>query len=117
MSSNSRLVYSTGGSNTCPHCGKALRKCQCTNNESSASGDGIVRIHRETSGRGGKQVTVVNGLGGDQARLKSLLKKMKSQCGSGGAQKGGSLEIQGDHRDTLKSFLEKQGFTVKLSGG
>ena len=118
MASN-RLVYSTSGDNTCPKCGKALFKCRCpeTANDDSASSDGIVRIHRETKGRGGKEVTVIKGipLGGDD--LKKLAKAIKAAAGSGGSVKNGQIEIQGDKRDTAQKYLQAQGYTVKLSGG
>lgn len=118
MSSN-RLVYSTSGDNTCSRCGKALIKCRCTNNSNvdSANSDGIVRIHRETKGRGGKEVTVIAGipLSGDE--LKKVAKAIKAAAGSGGSIKNGEIEIQGDKRDIARNFLQARGFTVKLSGG
>lgn len=118
MASN-RLVYSTSGDNTCPKCGKALFKCHCADTPVNASvnNDGIVRIHRETKGRGGKEVTVISGvpLGGDD--LKKLAKAIKAAAGSGGSVKNGQIEIQGDKRDTAQKYLQAQGYTVKLSGG
>jgi len=118
MTSN-RLVYSTSGDNTCPRCGKALFKCRCGDAaaDGSASSDGIIRIHRETKGRGGKEVTVIEGvpLSGDE--LKKLAKAIKAASGSGGSIKNGQIEIQGDKRDTARKFLETKGYTVKLSGG
>ena len=43
-------------------------------------GDGIVRISRETKGRGGKAVTVINGLPGPPAELKAISKTLKHKC-------------------------------------
>ncbi len=80
-------------------------------------GDGIVRLKRETKGRKGKGVVTVNGLLVDEKTLKALGKDLKKLCGCGGAVKNGIIEIQGDQRDIIKSFLEKKGFVVKLSGG
>jgi translation initiation factor 1 len=79
--------------------------------------DGVVRIRRETSGRKGKAVTTISGVPRVESDLKALLKTLKQGCGSGGAVKEGVIEIQGDHRDKLKTLLEKEGFTVKLAGG
>ncbi|PON14347.1 stress response translation initiation inhibitor YciH, partial [Candidatus Entotheonella serta] len=31
--------------------------------------------------------------------------------------KGGTIEIQGDHREVLIEILKQQGYTVKRSGG
>lgn len=76
-----------------------------------------MRIRRETKGRKGKGVTTITGIPLNGDELKKLVKQLKAQCGSGGTLKDGVVEIQGDHRDTLKATLEKKGWTVKLSGG
>jgi len=76
-----------------------------------------VRIRRESKGRGGKTVCVVDGLSLQGAELKLLLKKLKGQLGCGGAVKAGMLEIQGDHRDKILLLLEKEGIKAKLAGG
>jgi len=107
MSKNSRLVYSTDQGRIKPE--KAV--------PGIPEGDGIVRIRRETKGRKGKGVTTVSGVLLAAPELKTLAKKLKQVCGTGGSVKDGVIEIQGDHRETLKAELEKQGFTVKLAGG
>lgn len=105
MSKNSRLVYSTdqGRINNQP------------DPESAPRGDGIVRIQRETKGRGGKSVSVVTGI--PENKLKEVCKFLKSRCATGGAVKEYSIEIQGDHRDRIKELLETKGYQVKLAGG
>lgn len=85
--------------------------------ETAPSGDGIVRIRRETAGRNGKGVTTVSGVLLTSDKLKDLAKALKTTCGVGGSVKDGVIEIQGDQRDKLKAELEKRGFTVKLAGG
>lgn len=80
-------------------------------------GDGIIRIRRETKGRKGAGVTIIDGLALEASELKKLVKKIKQSCSSGGAIKSGSVEIQGEHREGIKALLEKAGYTVKLSGG
>ena len=102
----SRLVYSTD----------AGRITQ-TDKPQTIETDGIVRIRRETKGRKGKGVSLVSGLDLDEAALKTLAKQLKQKCSTGGTIKDGVIEIQGDHRDTLKAELEKLGHTVKLAGG
>ncbi|WP_439134840.1 stress response translation initiation inhibitor YciH [Pseudomaricurvus sp.] len=108
MSKNSRLVFSTD---------QGRIKEDEPKTETADTGDGIVRLHRETKGRKGKGVTLVSGLGLAGDELKKLAKQLKQQCGVGGAIKDGVIEIQTDDREKLKTLLEKQGFTVKLAGG
>ena len=110
-------VYSTDQGRLCPQCHRAVANCVCGNSRPSHVGDGIVRISRETKGRGGKAVTVINGLPVPPAELKAISKTLKQKCGVGGATKGEQIEIQGDQRATCKSTLEQLGFTCKLAGG
>jgi translation initiation factor 1 len=117
MSKNSRLVYSTDAGRLCPDCGEPIHAGKCANQETLPSGDGIVRIKRETKGRKGKGVCLIEGLPLAEKDITTLAKRLKQVCGSGGAVKDGVIEIQGDHRDKLKAELEKQGFKVKLAGG
>ncbi|WP_110670713.1 translation initiation factor Sui1 [Salinicola halophilus] len=114
------LVYSTEHGETCPSCRRPLADCECAaqaESERLAALDGIVRIRRETSGRKGKGVTTVAGVPLAETELKALAKTLKKRCGTGGAVKDGIIEIQGDHRETLKTELETQGYRVKLAGG
>lgn len=80
-------------------------------------GDGIVRIQRQTSGRKGKGVCVITGLDLDDTALKLLAAELKKRCGTGGAVKDSTIEIQGDNRDLLKQLLEQKNYKVKLAGG
>ncbi len=114
------LVYSTDKGVMCPQCDHAVDDCQCSqiaDQQRLNNLDGIIRIHRETKGRKGKGVTLVKGVPLDEKALKKLAKEMKQHCGTGGALKAGVIEIQGDHRDQLKLFLEKRNYSVKLAGG
>ena len=116
----SRLVYSTQVGDVCSACRQPQKDCCCqehADNERIASLDGIIRIRRETSGRKGKGVTTVTGVPMAEAELKKLAKQLKQHCGTGGALKNGIIEIQGDHREAIKIFLEKMGYSVKLAGG
>jgi translation initiation factor 1 len=110
-------VYSTDQGRLCPQCHRAVTGCVCGTNRLCHVGDGIVRISRETKGRGGKAVTVVTGLPVPPSELKAIAKMLKQKCGVGGAIKGEQIEIQGDQRVTCKSTLEHLGFTCKLAGG
>lgn len=112
-----RIVYRTDGGRTCPDCGEPRAACRCAETAAAPAGDGIVRLHRERKGRGGKAVTLVQGVPLPAPELKQLAKRLKQRCGVGGAVKEGRIEIQGDQRELLKSLLEAEGFTVKLAGG
>jgi translation initiation factor 1 len=116
-SDEARLVYTSELGRICPDCGKPKAGCTCRKATARPAGDGIVRIQRESKGRGGKTVTVITGLPLDGTSLKDLAGELKRRCGTGGTLKDGSIEIQGDHRDLLVAELEKRGFKVKRSGG
>jgi translation initiation factor 1 len=121
ISPNSRLVYSTDSGRVCPGCGQAAAQCKCTANKrlqvpSNAAG-GVLRVQRETKGRGGKSVTVVHGLALDAAAFAALAKQLKTACGSGGTAKDGVIEVQGDHVVAVMAALVKLGYVVKRSGG
>lgn len=107
MPKNSRLVFSTDQGR--------IRDEKTP--QSTPKTDGIIRISRETKGRKGSGVVLISGFDLDDKELKALSKKLKQACGSGGTLKDRVIEIQGDHRQTLKETLEKQGFKVKLVGG
>ncbi len=113
-----RLVYSTDQGRLCPDCQQPSGECQCkTRSASPLEGDGIARIRRETKGRKGKGVSIVNGVQLDDSALKNLAKELRQKLSTGGAIKDGEMEFQGDHRQALKALLEAKGYTVKLSGG
>ena len=114
---DNRLVYSTDGGRLCPQCLRPVLNCVCGDSKPNATGDGIVRLHRATKGRGGKAVTVIKGLPIAGDALKALAKQLKKKCGVGGALKGDEIEIQGDQREFLKGELENLGYSVKISGG
>lgn len=110
------LVYSTDAGRHCPGCNQPVARCNCQQNQAPA-GDGIVRIRRETKGRGGKTVTTVSGVPLPPDQLRSLATELKKRCGTGGALKDGVIEIQGEHVELLLSELQRRGFTVRKSGG
>lgn len=116
MPRHSSLVYSTDSGRICPDCQRPSAQCQCKKKTAPSPGDGIVRLHRETKGRKGKGVTLIVGLGLDQDALNSFAKTLKNKCGSGGTVKEGVIEIQGDHRQFLATYLQESGYRVKLAG-
>ena len=116
-STRNHLVYSTDTGRLCPQCHRPVAGCVCGTDRSAAAGDGIVRLQRETRGRGGKAVTVIRGVPLVGAELKSLARLLKQKCGVGGALKDTNIEIQGDQRAKLKTELENLGFAVRIAGG
>jgi len=120
MNDDRRVVYSTeDGSLARPmrnSSGKSGRKAKAALPVRKAGKQGV-RIRRESKGRGGKTVSLVDGLALDDAAMKRLLKQLKGSLGTGGAIKNGCIEIQGDHREKLIQLLEKQGIKARLAGG
>ncbi|MDT8375107.1 MAG: translation initiation factor [Mariprofundaceae bacterium] len=125
MGQNNRVVYST------EHGRIAATMEQKSGHKKSGKGKGPntsasgirnpdkqgVRIRRESKGRGGKCVSVIDGLPLDGKGMKTLLKKLKGQLGTGGTVKDGCIEIQGDHREKLLLLLEQEGHRARLAGG
>jgi len=118
LASLGSLVYSTDAGRMCPDCRYALAQCVCKQWDATrVLGDGMVRVQRETKGRGGKVVTVVRGLPLDATALAELTKKLKAACGSGGTVKDGLVEVQGDHVERVMTWLQGQGYKPKRVGG
>jgi translation initiation factor 1 len=113
------LVYSTEGGRTCPDCRRPLSACTCRAAavRPAPAGDGFARVSRETGGRNGKTVTVVRGLPLAPDALADFAKTLKAACGTGGTVKDGTIELQGDHRDTVVARIERSGWRVKRAGG
>lgn len=119
---NSRLVYSTDGSGSGGPVGpkpSRARKPEAARPSARPAlpEDGVVRLLRETKGRGGKTVTIVAGLPGAERDLEAVLKVLKQLCGAGGTREGTNLEIQGDHRTRIEVKLVALGHRVKIAGG
>ena len=74
-------------------------------------------LHRESGGRGGKVVSLVKNLVLSEDDMKSLAKKLKQECGTGGTVKDGMIEIQGEHRQRMAEVLQRLGYKVKIAGG
>ncbi|MBI5483728.1 MAG: stress response translation initiation inhibitor YciH [Deltaproteobacteria bacterium] len=107
--SNNTLVYSTETGRVKPANSGSKPSLQQT--------DGIVRLQRQTKGRGGGTVIIISGIPLQTSSLKELAGELKKKCGCGGTVKEGVIEIQGDHRDALMLDLQARGYKVKLAGG
>lgn len=96
--------------------------CRCATDRAadaraSAPQDDYLRISRDRKGRGGKTMTVIVGVPGDDDALAALAQRLKRLCGSGGTAKDGVVEIQGDHRDRIEVELKNMGYKTKRVGG
>ena len=112
------LVYSTDSGRMCPACRKPLAECVCNASAKAVpKGDGVVRVSRESKGRGGKTVTLIRGVALDAEALAALGKRLRSACGAGGTVKDGVIEVQGDHVEWVLEWLAKDGWTAKRAGG
>lgn len=110
------VVYSTDRtvSPPCKRCGR--RECVC--GKPTAGGlNQPLKILLERKGRGGKAVTLVQGLDLPASKAEELLRSLKKACGTGGTLKEGCIEIQGDARDRVEELLRTSGFKTKRAGG
>jgi len=114
--SKGNIMYSTDPDwqEMCPVCNNPIEECICQTKNQSQGVNTIVYIKREVKGRGGKTVTTISNVG---IESKIIQKELQRLCGAGGTVKNGIIEIQGDHREKIKVYLEKKGTHVKLAGG
>lgn len=112
---NARTVYSTGTGSICPGCGWPEKTCQCSSRkaEERVPERIVAKMRMEKKGRGGKTVTVIDGLPRNTAFLKDLSQELKRACGTGGTVVDGGIELHGDLRERVRGVLIQKGFTVK----
>lgn len=97
---SSGLVYSTN---------KSLVQTETRDEDSVLEpANQVLKIRLDTKQRGGKSVTMVEGYAG--AGIESFAKSLKNFCGTGGSVKDGQVLIQGDNRQKVLQWLQKQGF-------
>jgi translation initiation factor 1 len=104
---NTRLAYSTGGEvepTALPAPAQAV----------PAKGGARLRLERRASGR---VVTVVTQLPGDADAVARLARDLRAACGTGGTVKDGVVELQGDLREQVETYLRAQGVPSKRAGG
>ena len=77
-------------------------------------GRAVVRMER--SGRGGKEVTVVEQLAMSPADREVWLKALKAALGCGGTVEGDAFMLQGDHRKRLPALLTSRGVKKVIIG-
>jgi translation initiation factor 1 len=69
-----------------------------------------LKVRLDTRQRAGKAVTLVEGYIGPASELEVLGRQLKAFCGTGGSVKDGLIIIQGDQRDKITSWLQKNSY-------
>lgn len=79
---------------------------------------GIARavVRMERSGRGGKEVTVIEHLGLPPLEREKWVKALKASMGCGGLVEGDTIVLQGDHRKRLPAILTARGVKKVIVG-
>jgi translation initiation factor 1 len=71
-----------------------------------------LKVKLETKQRAGKAVTLIQGFVGTEGDADELGKKLKSFCGTGGTVKESEILVQGDNRDKIIGWLQKNGYKM-----
>lgn len=69
----------------------------------------VIKIRLEKR-KFGKDVTIIEGLNEKDVNLKKLASELKTRLATGGTYKNGKIELQGDHRQSVKKILVELGF-------
>ena len=112
----SKIVYSSGIGRICPGCGWPAADCQCSKpgaQEAEVPARITAKLRLEKAGRGGKSVTVIDGLPQNTDFLAELAGALKKSCGTGGTVRTGAIELNGDVRERIRPLLTARGYTVK----
>jgi translation initiation factor 1 len=111
-----RVVYSTRLGRVCPVCGWPQDDCRCSKNLPAPNApvpEKVTAKLRLENRSSGKHVTVIDGLPENPSFLETLCRDLKKACGTGGASKESSIELQGDRRERLREILPKKGIKVR----
>ena len=90
----------------CSKCGLVKELCVC---ETIAKESQKIKVYLEKK-KFNKVYTIIEGLDEKEINFKDLTKKLKSEFACGGTAKEGRIELQGNHKNRVKSALIKVGF-------
>lgn len=79
--------------------------------EDLATEQTVLRVSLDTR-RYGKAVTRVEGFESTTS-LRELASELKHAMATGGTAKNGWIELQGDHRDAVRTWLGRRGYRVE----
>ncbi|KAF0241729.1 MAG: translation initiation factor [Planctomycetota bacterium] len=111
----------------CLRCGKFEPECRCEPlppepEEPEPQVPAVAPVRTETirmrreKRSGGREVVLLEGFPVDED-LEALSRDLKKSLGAGGSAKGGIVEVQGDHRDRIATFLAGRGYRPVRAGG
>jgi translation initiation factor 1 len=91
----------------CKKCGLPDDLCACGELEKEET---RIVVRLETR-RFSKTTTLIEGIDPKSSNVNTMVKELKSKFACGGTAKAGFIMLQGDHREDVKEFLVKKGFT------
>jgi translation initiation factor 1 len=91
----------------CKKCGLPDDLCACGELEKEET---RIVVRLETR-RFSKTTTLIEGIDPKSSNVNTMVKELKSKFACGGTAKAGFIMLQGDHREDVKGFLVKKGFT------
>ena len=91
----------------CKKCGLPNDLCACGELDKEET---RIVIRLETR-RFSKTTTMIEGIDPKLSDIHHIVKELKSKLACGGTAKDGFIMLQGDHREDVKSYLLKYGFT------
>ncbi|MEM5798378.1 MAG: translation initiation factor [Candidatus Aenigmatarchaeota archaeon] len=89
----------------CPKCGLPKELCTCEILAKEREKIRVFTVQR----RYGKTATIVQGIS-EEIDIKPIFKELKTRLACGGTIRDNAIELQGNHKEKIKSILIKLGF-------